>query len=123
MHSHPDIWNSILTWLAAWWWLALIFGGAALEWIADTFDAGISAMRRRAKLKHKRQMELRRIELEIEQAKAGTVVPIASAKKPGPCVHRHVTPVIAADETLTAWLCRGCDTQLPPDWAVREEDL
>jgi hypothetical protein len=113
-------WVSVLI---SYWWLVLIFGGAALEWIADTFDAGIGAMRRRAKLKHQQRMELKRIELEIEQAKAGTVVPIAAAKKPGPCVHRNVAPVVGADETVKAWLCKTCDQQLPADWAVREEDL
>lgn len=119
-HAAGTNWVSLLV---GYWWLILIFGGAALEWIADTFDAGIGAMRRRAKLKHKRNLELKRIELEIEQAKAGTVVPIAAGKKPGPCVHRNVTPVVSADEEVVAWLCRSCDARLPADWAVREEDL
>jgi len=47
---------------------------------------------------------------------------LAPEKLPGPCVHRHVIPVIS-DEKVVAWLCRSCDQKLPADWAVREEDL
>ena len=107
--------------LVGYWWLILLFGGAALEWIGETFDVGLSALYRRAELKHQRQMDLKRVELEILQAKSGAVP--SSLPKPGPCVHRKVVPVVAADETVTAWLCKSCDGQLPADWAVREEDL
>lgn len=112
-------WVSVLL---GYWWLALIFGGAILEFIGETFDVGLSALRRRSKLRHKRHLEIKRMELQIAQAKAG-VIPFSAPKKPGPCVHRNVVPVVAADETVSAWLCRSCDAQLPPDWAVREEDL
>ena len=106
--------------LLSYWWLALIFGGVALEWIGETLDVGLSALHRRSKLRHKRQMALKRVELQIAQAHAG-IIP-SSLPTPGPCVHRNVVPVVA-DETVTAWLCRSCDAQLPADWAVREEDL
>jgi hypothetical protein len=43
-------------------------------------------------------------------------------KKPGPCVHRNVTPVVS-DDHVVAWLCKTCDTELAADWAVRQEDL
>lgn len=116
-HAGTD-WGSII---AAWWWVALIAGGAALEWIGEVFDVGLGALRRRSKLKHKRQMDLKRMELQIAQAKTGAVS--SPLPTPGPCVHRNVIPVVAADETVSAWLCRSCDAQLPADWAVREEDL
>ena len=120
-HSHASDGTSWLAILLGYWWVALIFGGAVLEWIGETFNVGVGALRRRAKLRHKRRMELRRVELQIAQAKTGAVPSLLP--KPGPCVHRHVAPVVSAAEELVGWLCRGCDAQLPPDWAVREEDL
>ena len=104
--------------LIGYWWLFLLFGGAALEWLGETFDVGLSALYRKAELRHERQMDLKRVELEILQAKTGT----AAMPAPGPCVHRNVIPVVA-DETVAAWLCKSCDAQLPADWAVRREDL
>ena len=113
--------TDILTLLISYWWVLLLVGGAVLEWIGETFNMGLTALHRRSKLKHKRQMDLKRMELEIAQTKAGVVPSLLP--KPGPCVHRHVTPVISAAEELVGWLCKTCDTRLPADWAVREEDL
>jgi hypothetical protein len=111
-------WVSVLL---SYWWLALIFGGAILEWIGETFDVGLAALYHRAELRHQRQMDLKRVELEILQARPGAAS--SSLPRPGPCVHRNVTPVIAAGEDKPcAWLCR-CGERLPADWAVREEDL
>jgi hypothetical protein len=110
-----------VTVLISYWWVWLIFGGAALEWIGETCNVGLSALHRRSKLRHKRQMALKRMELEIAQAKAG-IIP-SSLPKPGPCVHRNVAPVISKAEELVGWLCRTCDEQLPANWAVRQEDL
>lgn len=119
--AHASTGTDWLGTLLSYWWLFLIFGGGILEWIGETFNVGLSAMYRRAELRHQRQMDIRRVELEITQARTGAVP--SSALKPGPCVHRNVVPVVAADESVTAWLCRSCDKQLPADWAVREEDL
>lgn len=119
--AHPGVLADLLAFWATWWWAILLFGGSVLEWLGEACDVGLTALGRRSKRRHKRRLELKRLELEIAQTKAGTVIP--AAKVPGECVHRRVVPVIAADETLTAWLCKGCDTQLPADWAVREEDL
>jgi len=106
--------------LITYWWVFLIFGGGLLEWIGETFDIGLSALHRRSRLRHKRQMALKRMELEIAQAKSGAA---SSLPKPGPCVHRNVRPVIAAGEDEPcAWLCR-CGERLPANWAVYEEDL
>jgi hypothetical protein len=116
-HAGTD-WGSII---AAWWWAALIFGGAILGWIGEACDAGLTALHRRSKRRHKRRMDLKRIDLQIAIAQVQAGMP-PSLPKPGPCVHRNVRPVIAADDELVGWLC-ACDAQLPADWAVREEDL
>ena len=67
----------------------------------------------------------RRHERRLEEIRAAAPAPAVSSPlaRPGPCVHRNVIPVVAADESVTAWLCKSCDAQLPADWAVREEDL
>lgn len=119
--AHPGILADLLAFWANWWWAILLFGGSALEWLGEAFDIGLTALGRRSKRKHKRRLELKRLELEIAQAKTGAVIP--AAKVPGECVHRNVAPVVGAEDKPVAWLCRSCDTQLPPDWAVREEDL
>lgn len=112
---------SVLETILSCWWLFLIFGGAILEWVADTFDTGLRALRRRSKGKRKHQVELKRLELEIAQARSGAALP--ATVKPGPCVHRNVVPVVSKAEDVVAWLCRSCDERLPANWAVREEDL
>ena len=119
--THTSTAPDLVSLLLSYWWLALIFGGAALEFVGEVFDLGISGLKRRSKVRHKRRLELRRVDLQIAQAKAGGV-PSSLRPKPGPCVHRSVRPVISADDELVGWLC-ACDTQLPADWAVREEDL
>jgi hypothetical protein len=68
------------------------------------------------------RVELKRLELKIAAAKAGAAA--SSLPKPGECVHRNVTAIVSsADDELRGWLCRSCDQQLPPTWAVRAEDL
>lgn len=107
---------AVLNWLLAHWyvffWLAVfgVFEGVR-DFFVETFNM-ITGVR------HKRRMKELRLRAQITAP-----VPASPAVKPGPCVHRRVVPVIAPDETLAAWLCRSCDTQLPPDWAVRQEDL
>lgn len=117
---------SVLQLLGAYWWLLLLFGGTILEFIAETFDVGVSALRKRAKAKRRHQVEMKRLELEIAQARTGMApgaVPAVTAPKPGPCVHRNVVPVVSRAEEVVAWLCRSCEERLPASWAVREEDL
>ena len=124
--AHSDHAADILGTILSYWWLLLIFGGGILEWIAETFDVGLTALRRRAKVKHKRRMELERLKVRLAEAQGRPAVllpPAAQAKAPGPCVHRNVTAIVAADDSLVGWLCKSCDKRLEPDWAVREEDL
>ena len=103
------------------WWLLIIFGGGILEWIAETFDVGVTALQRRAKAKRKHQLALRKLELEIARANAGKTTDVAAV--PGRCVHRRIKQVRDVTDELVGWLCTGCDTRLPPDWAVAAEDL
>jgi hypothetical protein len=110
---------AVLNWSLDHWfvffWLA-VFG--VFEGVRDFFLGIFAAIVSIGERKHQRRME------EIRAAAPAVTVPAGiPAAKPGPCVHRNVVPVVAADETVTAWLCRSCDKQLPPDWAVREEDL
>jgi hypothetical protein len=119
-HHDPSGWAALLSY----WWLFLIFGGAILEWIADTYNAGLRALARRRRDRRKHELRMAKIQLEIAQA--GNVTAIGQKKTPGPCVHRNVVPVLSSDgleSKVVAWLCKSCDARLPADWAVREEDL
>lgn len=115
---------AVLHWLGNhWWWFfwlwALGFFEGVRNWFAGLFESVMALGDRR----HERP-------LELERAKAAAAPPVPQVSReiplpprPGRCAHRRVTPVVAADESVVAWLCKGCDTQLPPDWAVRAEDL
>lgn len=108
---------AVLNWSLNHWyvffWLA-VFG--VFESVRDFFIGIFEAIAGIGERKHQRRIE------EIRAAAPAPVLP-SSLPTPGPCVHRNVVPVVAADETVTAWLCKSCDAQLPADWAVREEDL
>lgn len=111
---------AVLNWLLAHWGVFFLLGffgvfGAIRDFIVDVARA-LGGHRRRKD----RELSRRVRKLEAAQAAvpAGTPGP-----KPGRCVHRNVTAVVGTDDTVVAWLCRSCDTQLPADWAVREEDL
>lgn len=114
--------TSWVTALLNYWWLFLLFGGAVLEWVGETFDVGVAALRRRAKAKRKHQLELKRLELEIAQAHSA---PAGAALSPAPglCRHRKAVPVRTSEGDTVAWLCRSCDTKLPAEFSVYEEDL
>lgn len=108
----------------SYWWVILILGGGILEWIGETFDVGLSALRKRSKLKHKRKLEALRLELQIAQAKAAGAELVPPGTLPAaPCRHRNVVSVRDGTETVVAWLCKGCDARLPADFSVYEEDL
>lgn len=111
---------SIVNLFAAWWWLLIPIGGAVLEWIGERFDMGVAALRKRAKLRRKHQLELKKLELQIAQAHAGH--PGAPAV-PDLCRHRQAVPVRDNDGNVLAWLCRSCDQQLPAGFSIYEEDL
>lgn len=122
-----------LNWcLHHWWvfWFLAIFG--VFEWVRDFFVGIARAVASVGENRHRRRMKELRLQRKIVQSQvggdgsvqfqsAGSIT--TSRPKPGPCVHRNVVPVVAKDESVVAWLCRTCDEKLPPDWAVREEDL
>ena len=109
---------AVLNWSLDHWWLIFwlsVFG--VFEGIRDFFSGIFEAIGGIGENRHRRRIE------EIRAAAPVVTVPSSPrGPKPGPCVHRSVRPVISADDELVGWLC-ACDTQLPADWAVREEDL
>src|ERR1700724_303842 len=111
--SAADNWLSIVL---SYWWVFLLFGGVILEFVGDVFTTVWCALTDIPKHRHERRMELRRLELE---ARGEGVPPTA----PGLCRHRKAVPVRGAEGDVLAWLCRACDTQLPRDFSVYEEDL
>lgn len=116
---------ALLNWLLVHWWVFFwlsVFG--VFKAVREFFVGLARALGSIGERRHQRRMRELELHAEIERHAAGGAIPESIlAVKPGPCVHRKVVPVIAADETVAAWLCRSCDTQLPADWAVREEDL
>jgi hypothetical protein len=115
---------AVLNWSLNHWyvffWLVVL---GVFESVRDFFLSAFEAIAGIGERKHQRRIE--EIRAGSPQPPPGWVAPSAAiaVKKPGPCVHRNVVPVVAADESVSAWLCKSCDTQLPADWAVREEDL
>lgn len=110
---------AILNWSLDHWyvffWLA-VFG--VFEGVRDFFLGIFEAIAGIGERRHQRRIE------EIRAAAPVVTAPARIAgKTPGPCVHRQVAPVVSAAEELVGWLCKSCETQLPADWAVREEDL
>ena len=109
--------------LGDWWWVLLLFGGAILEWIGGVLSAIYEALAGLGTARHRRRIELLKAQAKLEKARYTPSIQLA---KPGPCVHRNVVPVISSDGingSVTSWLCKTCDTQLPHDWAIRQEDL
>ncbi len=115
-------WWSVLIWG----WLIFTFVG---EWVGDKYNVGVRALHRRAQRRRKHKLAMKKLELRIAQETArdrpALTLEEEKAAVPGPCPHRpwNVKAVMGADDTLRAWLCTACDTQLPASWAVREEDL
>jgi hypothetical protein len=46
----------------------------------------------------------------------------AADPKPAPCPHTAAVRVELSTGELAAWLCPGCDQQLPPEWPMPEEE-
>jgi hypothetical protein len=112
--------------LASYWWVFLLCGGAILEWVGERFDMGLSAIRRGSRLRYKRRLALKKLELQIAQARTQPASAVAAVdRKPGPCAHRGAKQIRTMDGVLVGWLCprEGCDERLPADWAVAAEDL
>lgn len=112
---------ALFDWLLAHWFLIFLLSALGVfEGVRDFFVGTWNAI---AGAGHKRRMKELRAQAELERVRAGAVRDLPATPKPGPCVHRNVVPVVSKAEEVVAWLCRSCDTRLPADWAVREEDL
>lgn len=121
--------NDILTFIAAYWWLALLFGGAItalLEGVRDFFLAMARHVLEGGQRRHERRLELirarhgGRLTVGIrEDGSEVTVAPFGSR----PCSHpfSKIEPVYGVGGDLVARLCSACQEQLPLDPAVREE--
>jgi hypothetical protein len=112
---------AVLTWAAEHWFLIFLLGILGVfEGIRDFF---VDAWQEITGTRHKRRMKELRARERIARATAKAEAAALPKSKPGLCVHRNVVPVVSKAEEVVAWLCRTCDTELPADWAVREEDL
>lgn len=110
---------AVLDWAASHWFLIfLVWGLGLFEGVRDFF---VDTWKAVTGTRHKRRMKELRVQARV--ARAGGQAEAAALPKPGPCVHRNVVPVVSKAEETVAWLCRTCDTKLPAEWAVREEDL
>jgi hypothetical protein len=99
--------------------LILVFLAAAL-WADEiaavavkAFNAALKEVRERAR--QRRELNHQRLELEAAQARRGRAVAV-----PAPCAHWQAVPVPGVGGDVVAWLCPGCDTQLPADFGVLE---
>jgi hypothetical protein len=113
-----------LNWCLVHWWVFFwlgVFG--VFEGVRNFFTGIVTAIGSVGDRRHERRMSELELRARIEGRTAGGVPAPASAVKPGPCVHRNVVPVVSKAEEVVAWLCRTCETRLPADWAIREEDL
>ena len=52
--------------------------------------------------------------LELGAARLGAIF--------GPCAHPGAVPVESVTGETVAWLCPGCDVQLPAAWSERGEE-
>ena len=110
---------ALLNWsLAHWWvffWLA-IFG--VFEGVRDFFVSMAGAAAGVFDRRHQQRLEEIRAAHPVPAAEHAEITPA-----PGRCVHRRIKQVRDVTDELVGWLCVGCDTRLPPDWAVAAEDL
>lgn len=111
---------SILDILLAYWWVFLLFGGAILEFFGNMISSIVGGMSAIVAGRHRRKVELRKLELKIKKASATAVAP---SPQPGLCRHRKAVPVRDNEGVVVSWLCRSCDAQLPPEFSIYEEDL
>lgn len=113
--------QGLLQVVAGYWWLIVIFGGAVLDWIGEQFGMGMVALRRRRHERRSHELELKQLDLRIAQARAGQAAPGTAG--PGLCRHRKAVPVRTSAGDVVAWLCPSCDTKLPKEFSIYEEDL
>lgn len=112
-------WAQVIQWAHHHEVLAFIIVIIAINAIGWPYRAAIE----RTEKKRKHELTIKQMELQAAQAKSAAL-PAVAQKDPGQCKHRQVVSIRRKpDDELVGWLCRSCDRQLPPDWAVDEEDL
>jgi len=108
-HEWQRIWHNDWMWIILGCWLA---GSAILEALGGVLSAFGAALGRGLGVGRRPK-----VVVHVQQA-------APPQKLPGRCVHRQVSAIVpSGEEAVVGWLCRSCGTQLPADWAVREEDL
>lgn len=113
--------NALLKFAAEYWWLIFIFGGIIGSLLEGVRDFILEALAIITGNRHHDQVTPP-MTPRLQPPPPAAVAPPAE-KKPGPCVHRNVSPIVSVTDEVVGWLCKTCTKRLPPDWAVREEDL
>lgn len=111
--------NTLLRFIAANWFWIIIFWGFIASFVEGVRDFFLDVISYIMKVRHRHRMA------EIKaQAKAAQQAAAAAELEPGPCRHRHITPVVV-DDNVVAWLCKNedCLKQLPKDFAIRQQDV
>lgn len=99
-----------------------VFGG--FTYVGTHYRGAKKSWRKWTAARRDHKLAMRRVELEIAQAKAERISPpAASATAPGLCRHRKAVPVRTTEGDVVAWLCTSCDTKLPREFSIYEEDL
>lgn len=115
---------AVLNWGLSHWWVLFFLSAFGFFDGVRNFLAGIIAtVAALGERRHERRLEIER----TRSAAHLTAAPAVIADQPlpaAPCRHRNVVSVRStADDSVVAWLCRGCDSKLPANFSVYEEDL
>jgi hypothetical protein len=121
---------AVLNWTLAHWWLIFCLSMLGVfDWVREFAVAVAEGIGGLFSVRHRRKLELARAQAKAAKAMLRAAEaqhhPLDDEPLPAaPCRHRNVTSVrSAADDSVVAWLCRGCGTQLPADFSVYQEDL
>lgn len=99
--------GAVLALGGAWQAVVILVFLAAVLWAGEI--AGVAVKAFRAAAKEVRELDRRRLVLEAAQARQAQAVAV-------PCMHWQAVPVRGVGGDVVAWLCTGCDAQLPADF-------
>jgi hypothetical protein len=102
----------------AWQGLLVMVFLAAVLWAEEIVQAALKALSAargavRERARQRRELNLKRLELEAA---------LARRARPVPCAHEHPEDVRDLAGTLVARLCPACEAQLPPDFEASKGD-